>query len=234
MLKKISLTILLVSLLVLLGVWSPWNKLDISFLEVFGLKQSIDYAGLQVYSLSGEVQVEIDGELAGNVTVEGSPLEIIEIEPGEHLVSLSRVGEDTTNDPIYHRLNRVIRFEEGVNTVIAYELGPSKEFSEGYIITTTQAMDPGNPKLNLTTNPDDAQITINDLDIGVSPLSNYAIDTTQNYQIEIKKENYETIVFDLLPQDEIQRDLLKEYDINVEVNLFQIPIEVIEVNEQQE
>ena len=179
-----------------------------------------------MYSLSGEIEVEIDGELAGNVTVDGSPLEIIEIEPGEHLVNVKRIGEVSDNDPIYYQLNRVIKFEKGINTVLAYELGPTKDFSEGYIITTTKALEPGVPKLNITTIPDGTTITINDLNQGTAPLGNFDIDLSQNYRIKIAKENYESIEFNLLPDDDVQRNLLKNYDINVEVNLFQIPIEL--------
>ncbi|MBN1331289.1 hypothetical protein JW978_00180 [Candidatus Dojkabacteria bacterium] len=231
MLKKVSIAIVVITLLVIIGVWSPWRNLDFSLMEFFGLKQSIDYAGLQVYSLSGEIEVEIDGELAGNVTVDGSPLDIVEIDPGEHLVTVKRVPEDQANDPIYYQLNRVIKFEKGINTVIAYELGPTKDFSEGYLITTSRAINPGSPKLNITTSPDVSNVIINNLDAGSSPVSNYEINLFEDYNIKILKENFETIEFSLLPDDDVQRELLSGYDINVEVSLFQIPIEIIEVNE---
>jgi len=230
-LKKVSFTILAIFLLIFIGVWSPWRSINISPLEFFGLRQSIDYAGLQVYSLSGEIEVEIDGELAGNVTVDGSPLDIVEIDPGEHLVTIKRTPTDMSNDPIYFQLNRVIKFEKGINTVVAYELGPTEDFSEGYIITTSKAASSSGSSLNITTIPAGSKVFINSLDEGTGPITNYTIDLSQDYSIKIAKDNFESIEFNLLPEDDIQRELLKNYDINVEVNLFQIPIEIVEVNE---
>lgn len=214
-----------------LGAWSPWNQWEFSILQTLGLKQSTDYSGMQVYALAGQVEVEIDGEVVGNVSVDGSPLDIYEIEPGEHLVSVSRIPDDNSNDPIYYQLNRVLSFKKGINTVLAYEIGPSEEFSSGYIITSSDAIDKDKNYLNIIVAQEDARIFINDIDAGITPLSNYEIRLDQTYKIRVEKDNYETIEFDLLPEDEDQKKLLEDSDISVEINLFQLPIEIVNTDE---
>lgn len=224
MFKKVFVLTITIILLMLLAVWSPWNSWDISLLEVLGLKQNDSLSGLQVYSMNGEVEVLIDDEVVGNVSVEGSPLEIVEVEPGDHLVTIQRVSED--ENAKYYSYKRIINFIEGVNTTIAYELGPNEEYSGGYLIYPTETLSSEQSYLNVRGVPSGANIYLNNEDLGESPLTNYALNLDDTYLLKVESDNYESIEFDLLPENPQERQALASYDLNVEYNLFEIPVDL--------
>lgn len=231
MVKKILVITITILSLIILALWSPWSTWDFSIFSAIGLKQEDPYAGLQVYSISGEIQVLVDNEVVGNVTVEGSPLDIFEIEPGDHLITIKRVKDDESSEAIYYELNRMVSFVEGINTVVAYELGPNENFSGGYIIYVTDSISEENSFLNVSSDALNAQISINDNTLADLPLSNYALDYSDSYELRINAEGFESIEFNLLPEDDTQRKRLTNYDINVEANLFELPIEIVETDE---
>ncbi len=222
MLKKTAIFILISFFLTILALWSPWSNINFSLLNFLGLKQEAKYAGLQVYSLQGEIEVIIDDEVVGSVNVDGSPLDIFEITPGPHMVTIRRIDDSNL---FYFELHKWLNFIEGINTVIAYELGPSEVYSGGYIIyAEPRAGD--NTALNIRTIPDDAVIYINGEEFKDNPILNHSIDLGSDYSILIKRSGYEDIEFNLLPQEEKERLLLNDFDLNVEVNLFAYPIDV--------
>jgi len=230
--KKVLIITITVVLLAAVAFWSPWTKWDISLLDILGLENEDDYAGLQVYSISGELQLEIDNEIAGNVTLEGSPLDIFEIEPGDHLITIKRVSEEEgASQTSYYEFTRMVNFVRGINTVVAYEIGPSTRFSGGYIIYATPAVSEDIVSLNLRTEPENAQIFLNDIEVSSSPMTNYELDLSQNYKIRVVKDNNESIEFDLLPETEEEKNLLVGYDLNVDINLFELPLEVRQEDE---
>ncbi len=209
----------------MLAVWSPWNSLNVSLLKLLGLEQADAYSGLQVYSIGGELEVSIDDEVIGNVTVEGSPLEIFEIEPGEHLIEIKRVSEGV-GDGYYYKFSRMTNFIAGINTVIAYEIGPTEEFSGGYVIYAMPGITENQTSLNIRTIPSDSSIFINDLEIAKTPINNYTLDLQDTYKLRIENTSTESIEFNLLPESVEERQSLKGYDLNVEAQLFQLPIEI--------
>lgn len=212
-------------LLSALAFWAPWGRWDVSVLGLLGLENEDSYAGLQIYSIAGEIEVEIDNEVVGNVTEEGSPLDIFEIEPGDHLVTVTRVSTQEDPEPIYYKFRRMITFVQGINTVIAYEIGPSERYSSGYVIYTVDGIKDGTTHLSIRTVPANAKIYINDIEISDSPVNNYELDLAKEYTIKIVKDNYEEIAFSLLPEAAEERELLVGYDLNVDVNLFELPLE---------
>ncbi|KKQ36269.1 MAG: hypothetical protein US52_C0003G0010 [candidate division WS6 bacterium GW2011_GWA2_37_6] len=226
MFKRVFIGITIVIALAVLAVWSPWNSWNISVLGLLGLQNDDKYAGLQVYSTSGEVELKIDNEVVGNVTEEGSPLDIVEIEQGDHLIALRRVSEDQTAN--YYEFTRMINFVRGINTVLAYEIGPTEKFSGGYIIYATTGVEEKKSFLNIRTEPEGAKVYINEVEVSNAPLLNYELDLTKDYKVKIVKETSETIEFDLLPETDEEKELIKGYDLNVEVKLFEYPLEVRE------
>lgn len=225
MFKKLFFLTITIIFLALLAIWSPWNGLDFSLLEALGLQQDDSYSGLQVYSMGGELEVSIDEETVGNVTVEGSPLEIYEIEPGEHLIQIRRISEGVGED-YYFEFSRMTNFVEGINTVIAYELGPTEEFSGGYVIYATPAIAEEQTNLNIRTIPEESSVFINELEVAATPINNYELDLDETYEIKIENSGTESIEFNLLPDDPEQRNALRGYDLNVEAQLFQLPVEI--------
>ncbi len=222
MIKKTAILFVIIILLVILAFWSPWASLQFSFLDLLGLKQDNKYSGLQVYSLQGEVDVYVDDEFVGSVNVDGSPLDIFEISPGMHMITIKR-AEDENN--FFYKFSKWVNFVEGINTVVAYELGPSEEYSAGYIIYAQDKLQEDS-LLHIQTIPEDTAIFINGDDVGSSPLFNYKLDLSNTYNILIKHDGYEDIEFKLLPEDEKERELIKRYDLTVEVNLFAYPIDI--------
>lgn len=212
-----------------LAIWSPWNKWNISILGLLGLQNDDNYAGLQVYSTMGEIEVTIDNEIVGNVTPEGSPLDIVEIDPGDHLVTIKRNSEDETAE--YYEFIQMINFVKGINTVIAYEIGPNSRSSGGYIIHATSSIEEDQTYLNIRTELEESTIYINGIEVSEAPLVNYALDLSQDYKIKIENKSCEPMEFDLLPETKEERDLINGYDLNVDVNLFELPLETRETNE---
>lgn len=226
LIKVFKFTILAIAL-TLLAIWSPWSSWNISFLETLGLAQQDKYSGLQIYSTNGELEVLVDSEVVGNVTVEGSPLEIFEIEPGDHLVTLHRISEGVDSG-YYYEFSRMINFIEGINTVIAYEIGPSDYFSGGYVIYATPSIDDNSTYLNVRTQSGESKVYLNDLEIGSTPVTNRQLDTSTTYKVKITQEAAEGIEFNLFPDTQDERDAFKGYDLNVEAHLFRLPIETRE------
>ncbi len=224
MVKKILTFTIIIILLSGLALWSPWSAWDFSLMRSLGLEQEENHAGLQVYSIAGEIEVLIDNQVTGNVTVEGSPLDIFDIQPGNHLVTLRRVSQDTEMHN-YYEFNRMLNFIEGVNIVLAYEIGPSQNFSSGYTIYATRSISENESHLNVRTVPDGAKVFLNSNEITSTPVSNYKLDLDQTYQLKINKDDFESIEFSLLPEAKEERDALKGFDLNVEATLFRLPLE---------
>jgi hypothetical protein len=174
--------------------------------------------------LAGEVEIYIDGEKRGAVGPEGSPLGIEDIKPGQRTVKLMRKG---TNANTYITFERLLQFYEDIDTVIAYELGPKEDFSEGHVITAYKSyVNDSQTKLNVTTKPTEVKVSLDGQDIGRSPLNGIQLDISKVHKLKFEKQGYEDVEINLLPEDAKARDKLKGYDINVEVNLFLIPIRV--------
>ena len=119
--KNFGRIVLLLIVLILIGIWSPWHNWDFSFLSMIGIENDNSYSTLKVKSLSGSIDIYIDDKLEGSVVADESFAEINTIKEGMHLVKLKRQSE---NGDIYFELNKEINFISGVEVVMAYDLGP--------------------------------------------------------------------------------------------------------------
>jgi hypothetical protein len=175
-----------------------------------------------VSSLAGEIEITLDGEKKGSVGPEGSPFLIEDISPGKKLLTLTRVADDTDS---YISIERLINFDPKVDTVIAYELGPTEEFSEGHIITAFKSyINKDKTKLNITSNVKGVDVYFDSRNIGQTPLNSIDLNINTVHKLKFEKKGYETLEISLLPEEEEERMKLAGYDINLEVNLFLIPI----------
>ncbi len=224
MLKKFVVVIIIVVLAVICAVAAPWQNWNITIFSFLGLAPPTQLARLQVTSLAGELEILVDGQTKGSVGPEGSPFIIEDIEPGQRLVKLVRVSE---TDGAYTAFERLLNFNQDIDTVIAYELGPTEEFSEGTVITAFRSFsNDQRTTLNIETSPGDVKASLNGQDIGLTNLEGIEIDISNIARIKLEKQGYETIELNLLPEDSAQREKLKGYEIQLEANLFLIPIRI--------
>lgn len=226
MLKKVTLLVVISLLCTLVALWSPWLYLNLDVRNLFGVRKPDSIAGLQVFSLGGELEIQIDGQILGTVTPEKSPFFYDTVTPGERMVSISRKSE-TPNS--FWTFSKLITFEEGNTVVSSYFIGPSQEFSEGHFIFATKKTDlNAQSKLNISLNTDDAQIQIDSIAVEKFINNKFTtdIDLSSQKKISIFKPGYETLEFTILPDQQEEREKLKNYDLNLEVQLMVLPVNV--------
>jgi hypothetical protein len=222
--KKVIIIIFFVILTLVCAIWSPWQYWDISIAQLVGVEDPPEFARLQVSSLAGEIEIFIDDESQGTVGPEGSPFIIEDVKPGKRLLKLERVSE---NQDAYIKFERLIEFFNEVDVVIAYELGPNEDFSEGSFISAFKnVVNRDSTKLNIYTEPSEVRINLDGRYIGESPIEGVDLDLAGVHELKLDKKGYEPQTISLLPEDEENRSKLKGFDINVEANLFLIPIRI--------
>jgi len=222
--KRLTVFIVILVFCVLLAIWAPWTNLSIS--SIFGIKQSQDVAGLQVYSLAGKLDILLDGEKIGTV-LEGTDAFIKDnVNPGDHLVTLTRES-DVAN--AYWSFSKVVTFLKGTTVVASYNLGPTDEFSEGHTIYSTTNVDPEN-KLNLSilSNVDEASLQIdnNTNESFEGKILNTTLDLGSQHNLTIHKDGYDDLVFTILPTSQSDRDKLKGLILNIDAHLMLQPLQI--------
>lgn len=227
MLKKLLVTIILIFFLISLAIWSPWEQYNLTIAKFFGVEEIEKFAGIELYSLNGELELYIGNELKGNINPEGGYLTIGEITPGAHIVKVKRKIEP---EGAYHEITKSINFVENLNTIIAYELGPTEEFSQGHIFYARKQESVTNSNianLNIRTNKvEGVEIHLDDTSIGNTPLTNFALNLDKSYILKLNKEGFEDLTFNILPENEEDRLKLQGLDLFIEADLFWIPLDI--------
>lgn len=222
--KLIFGSFLVVSCLIL-ALWSPWIKWDFNVSSLFGVEEKEEIAGLQVISLSGDIEVFIDGVTIGTAAKD-NPLIVDRVTPEEHLVTLRRKS-DIRN--AYWSFNELITFEANTQVIVSYNLGPEEEFSEGHVIYAAKKSDLNKTSvLNFEIDVEDASVQLDD--IPTQRITERKLTETLNFdkqhRVVITKNGYESLEFLILPEKQEERNLLKDYDINVKVRLAALPVKV--------
>jgi hypothetical protein len=182
-----------------------------------------EIGGLQVTSLAGELEVYVDGFLMASVP-SGESATITPIEPGERQIRIQRVS-DVEN--AYWEFNRLVKFESGIDVVIAYELGPTASFSEGHVIYATKSPEKIiGVKLNLDATVDGATVLIDGIEVGTTPLVSQLLALDSQHVLRVTKQGYEDQEFKLLPESQQNRDKIAGNYLNVVVSLFLQPIPI--------
>ncbi|MEP7103753.1 MAG: hypothetical protein ABI721_03530 [Candidatus Dojkabacteria bacterium] len=226
MLKKVTLLVVISLLCTLVALWSPWLYFNFDPRNLFGIRKPDSISGLQVFSLAGELEIQIDGVSVGTVTPEKSPFFYDTVNPGERMISILRKS-DTPNQ--FWTFSKLITFEEGNTVVTSYFLGPSQEFSEGHFIFATKKTDlNAASQLNISLNVEDAQIQVDSIAVNTSVKNKFStkIDLSAQRKISIFKSGYEPLEFTILPDKQEERDRLKNYDLNLEAQLMILPVTV--------
>jgi hypothetical protein len=189
------------------ALWSPWLYLKVDFLQFFGIEKPEEISGLQVYSLAGELDVYLDGELKGTSSADRSPLILDNVLPGDYLLTIKRKTQIRGS---YWEFNKLVSFIPGTSVVISFNLGPEKEFSEGHIIYATEKVDQNaESKLNILLEVDNPKVLINNIE--VPRINEYLY--SMNVQIDniktitIEKDGYDTLSFTIFPESEEERAL---------------------------
>ncbi|MDD3647360.1 MAG: PEGA domain-containing protein [Candidatus Dojkabacteria bacterium] len=218
--KKIGLCLLVVVIAVVLAILLPWENIGELKNKLTG--GAADYASLKVYSLGGDMKVFVDGAEKGTVLSDTTYLEIFPIEVGKHEVKLVRIA---SNDIFYEEFLETISFEKGFDTVISWELGPTEESTSGWILyarRNVSAVD--DVKLNVESDPKGAQIKLDGGEASYSPLVNFALSHDKQHNLIISEEGYQTMELPILPEDEEERNLLRGYDLFLDIDLYKLPI----------
>lgn len=224
--KKFLKFFIIALILIGLAIWSPWNSLKFSWKDLFGLNNNANQSGLTVNAISGNMEVYVDNELKGEVNPASSPFEVEDLKAGEHDILIVRKGSE---DNSYYKFSRKLKFEKGINIVLSYELGPTQDFSAGYLF---YAVSNGNfvkeTTLSVISNPDTAKVSLDGNAIGNSPLQNISITTDKKHKLRIESDGYEPLEFEILPDSQADRDKLKGFNLVVETNLLKLPVNLVE------
>ena len=224
--RKFVIISTIVVLLILLALWSPWNNINFSWKKLLGIEKPDSYAGLVVNSLGGNMEIKIDGESRGEVNLANSPIELAEIDPGEHDIELVRKASVEGG---YESFFKKINFEEGINSVLSYELGPTNDFSSGYVFyAQSRSNFGGEASLTVTSVPETSKVYLNDVVLGEAPMRDVKIALTGKHKLKVEADGYEPLEFEILPDEQTSRDKLKDYSLYVEVRLFKLPLNVVE------
>lgn len=221
--SKFSKLIILLLVGFLCALWSPWNSWNLSLPVLLGMEPAPEIGGLQVTSLAGDLEIFIDGFPMGSVA-SGESVTITPVDPGERQIRIKRTS---SVDNAYWEFNRLIKFESGIDVVVAYELGPTEEFSEGHVIYATKSPEKINGiKLNLDSTVDGAKVLLDGNEIGTTPLVSQVLSLDSQHTLKISKDGYEDQEFKLLPEAQEERDKVAGFNLNVIVGLFLQPLPI--------
>lgn len=227
MFKKTGCILLVIGLLVVTAWFRPWDKLEFSWKSLLGIENIKEYSGLSVFSLKDQLEVYIDNEFIDQVDATGGMLEITDIEPGVHRVTLRKDGGNTAQ---YYEFSKSINFDSGVSNVIAYELGPSREFSQGHVFYTEKKNKNDvseNTLISFLSSINEVEVYLDDKLIGKTPLEDYDIALNKQYEVKLKKNGYEELSFRILPEADEERKKLTDLHLYIEAELFLKPFEII-------
>ena len=221
--RKVFRLSILIMALIGLAFWSPWQRWNLQWINIFGIDNKEIYGGLKVKSFSGELEVFLDGESVGKITDQESFLDVYPINPGEHLVKIVRPG----NEGFYTELERTLNFEKEVDVVIGYDLGPSPLFSEGHVLTAKKGYTNGqDPTLDIVSTINDVDVKLDGKDIGKTPLRSIPVSTNSTHILTFSKNGFDSLEIEVFPTEQKERDKLKDLGLTLEVNLFAKPIEL--------
>lgn len=224
LLKKIFIILIVICALLLLAVWSPWQKWNISPVNLFGISSKEEYSGLKVSSLSGEIDVYLDDEYQGTAVSGEEFFEVFPVDPGEHIVKLSRKAEGA----IYADIVRKVNFEAGIDVVVGFDIGPTEDFSEGHILSARKSFaGKEDPVLEIFSVPDNIKVSIDETYVGETPLKNIPLDISNKRKLKFEKAGFDTLEIDILPENQADRDKLKSKVLTLEVNLFTRPVKIV-------
>lgn len=165
----------------------------------FILKGGAGSAALAINSPSGSLAVTVDGEVSGK-----TPFYSDTMKEGESSIVLS-------NDSSNYRGK--VTLTNGTLTVVNYSLGPSEDFSDGETIWLSKSKDA--QSLVIISDPDEAEVRLDDVSLGVTPISSKKI-TAGDHALKISKNGYRPRLIKIQNQP--------GYSLNIKARLFLLPV----------
>jgi hypothetical protein len=226
--RTFLILVIIFLLSILLALWSPWTKIDISLAQIFGVEEPDRIAGLQVYSLGGEIDIYVDSEYAGTATQEDSPFIVDQVDPGDRLVRLERKSDIPA---AYWEFSKLINFIEGKDVVVSYNIGPEETFSEGHVIYASESSSgderQGVANLNIRVNAEDTVVEIDEIAFNIAGTTmSETLTLNKQHKLLVSKAGYESLEFTILPESQEDRDKLEGFDIELDVHLMLQPLQV--------
>lgn len=227
--KKFGCILLVFIALFALAWFKPWNTLGLTPTKIIGLEAIQQQAALTVFSLKDSIDIYIDNELKESIDTSGGSAEIVDIKPGMHRITL-RKSSETTGE--FYEFSQTLNFVKGVSNVVAYELGPTQEFSQGHVFYTeklNEQLEKGTTYISFLSNMDEIEVYLNNQKVGETPIEDHEITLDKQYDVTLKKEGYEELSFKILPEGESERTKLEGLHLYIKADLFLKPIDIDKV-----
>mgnify|MGYP001045016209 CR=1 FL=1 len=203
--KKLLPTIIgVITLVVLAGAiafFQPWKR----FLDTPLLSPG---TALTVNLMRGKAEVYLDDKKVGE-----TPFSSEDLEPGDHTLELRRMSEE---QDFYITISKQVHLEPNTRTLIEAEIGPDEQFSS-YNVIYYRKRTSAEASVYVKTTPSKAEVTVDDLNFGDSPVSNDTL-SPGKHEIVVSKEGY---------QDEQATFIVREgYTLIAEFDLMAKPIDL--------
>lgn len=224
MIGKFLKTVFILAFLMGLAFWSPWKEWNFSWFNLIGINQKEGFSSLRVQSFSGNLNVYVDDELQGVADSSGEVLEILPIEPGNHILKLTREEESA----FFYELVKEIPFSEDIDVIVGYELGPSAQFSEGHILYSKKSFEANrDPILEIFSPTSNVSVKLDGVDIGQTPINNIELSTDKTHKLLLEKDGYDSLEIQILPDSIEEREKLRDYILTLDVSLFARPLNLV-------
>lgn len=167
-------------------------------------------SSLTISTDKGVASVNIDGEDMGE-----TPLELTDMEPGSHTVTLTRDGGEGSD--FYKSHTFFVDLQPNTEAIIDIEIGPNDNLS-GYVLFYTPT--PSSREEGFFTingNPEEALLNIDGKFYAALPISAESI-KPGDYNFEIEKEGYESTDFPVIIREGL--------NLNITTYLMPIPIKL--------
>ena len=165
---------------------------------------------LKATCLSGKCKVYVDGQYEGE-----TPVEIVDITPGEHTVKIERVA---STSGFYTSIERKPTFLKATQVYMEWEIGPSEIFSQGHVLSFKERNHKTDPVLSITSQQQDVKISIDGVAAGEIPYLGASDDLSEGeHKITLTKTGY--------VDRELEVTINYKYISQIEVELMAKPIE---------
>jgi hypothetical protein len=166
-------------------------------------------ASLQVNCFVGNCNVFVDGQDKGE-----TPVDILDITPGEHTIKLEK---STTTPEFYTTVTKKIKFIRATKVYMEWEIGPSKVFSQGHVLSFKERTHDTEPVLSISSDLSDVDVQIDGVSVGEVPfLGDSKLLKEGSHKITLSKSGY--------IDQEIEVDINNDYVALLEVDLMALPI----------
>jgi hypothetical protein len=216
--KERKTALIIVALLLVLSVFFYLVPIESVLNKIPFIGDFYNNTTLSINSKNGESSVTINGKEYGE-----TPLEIVSLSSGEYTVVMSKISE---TDSFYEEHSFDIYLAKNTEARIDIEIGPN-DMLYGIVMYYTSIPKSSDNKgmITVTSDPLDAEITLDGEYLADSPMSGYELKSGQ-YTIEISENGYESVDAPVI--------IREGYHLNVRAFLLPIPLTLETADNEQE